>query len=62
MKIKDELTLKDNVLAIVIPEIYKDRFVDIVSDDIKDRTYYLSSSGEDIWTWSEKVYNFIIRV
>ena len=62
LKIKDELTLKDNVLAIVIPEIYKDRFVDIVSDDIKDRTYYLSSSGEDIWTWSEKVYNFIIRL
>ena len=62
LKIKDELTLKDNVFAIVIPEVYKDRFVDIVGDNIKDRTYYLSSSGEDIWTWSEKVYNFIIRV
>lgn len=62
LKIKDELILKDSIFAIIIPEVYQDRFVDIVSDDLKDRTYYISSSGEDIWTWSEKVYNFITKL
>ncbi|WP_297523380.1 hypothetical protein [uncultured Clostridium sp.] len=59
LKIKDELILKDTVLAIIIPEIYKDLFANIISDDIKDRVYYISTSDEDIWTWAEKVYNFI---
>ena len=62
LKIKDELTLKDNIFAIIIPEVYKDRFFNIVSDDIKDKVYYISHSDEDIWTWSEKVYNFITRI
>lgn len=59
LKIKDELILKDNVFVSIIQEAYKNMFHNIASHDIKDKIYYISSSGEDIWTWSEKVYNFI---
>jgi hypothetical protein len=59
LKIKDELILKDNVFAIIIPEVYKENFESIISDDIKARVYYMDSKNKDIWEWSEKVYKFI---
>ena len=35
MKIKDELILKENVFAIIIPELYRENFESIIRDDIK---------------------------
>lgn len=59
LKIKDELTLEDNVFAIIIPELYREKFKSIITDDIKDRVYYMDSKNKDIWKWSENVYKFI---
>lgn len=59
LKIKDELTLKDNVFAIIIPEMYRKNFESIITDDIKDKVHYLDSKNKDIWKWSEDVYKFI---
>jgi hypothetical protein len=59
MKIKDELTLKDNVFAIIIPELYRENFESIISDDIKAKVFYMDSKNKDIWEWSENVYKFI---
>ncbi|MDT8718445.1 phosphate ABC transporter ATPase [Clostridium sp. 19966] len=62
LKIKDELTLKDNVFAIIIPELYIERFKNIINEDIKDRVYYMNSKNKDIWEWSERVYKFIDKL
>jgi len=62
LKIKDELTLNDNVFAIVIPELYRERFKSIIGDDIKDRVHHIESKNLDIWEWSEKVYKFIDKL
>ena len=59
LKIKDELTLTDNVFAIIIPELYRDKFESILTEHIKDRVYYIDSNNKDIWEWSESVYKFI---
>lgn len=59
LKIKDELTLKDNVFTIIVPELYREKFESIINDYIKDRMYYIESKNKDIWEWSETVYKFI---
>lgn len=59
LKIKDELSLKDNVFAIIIPELYEEEFKSIINDKIKDKVHYIDSKNKDIWEWSEKVYKFI---
>lgn len=59
LKIKDELSLKNNVFAIIIPELYKESFEGIIGSDIKGRVYYIDSKNKDILEWSEQVYKFI---
>ena len=59
LKIKDELALKDNLFAIIIPELYRNNFENILSEDIRDRVYYIDSKNKDIWEWSNQVYKFI---
>lgn len=59
LKIKDELTLKDNVFAIIIPESYKEKFEAIINNEIKDRVFYIDDKNKDIWEWAEVVYNFV---
>jgi hypothetical protein len=59
LKIKDELSIKDSIFAIIIPEVYRENFKSIISDDIKARVYYMDSKNKDIWEWSENVYEFI---
>lgn len=55
MKIKDEITLKDWLYAVVIPAGVE---LD-VPDYLKDRTIYVENNCRDIWDWSEKVYQTI---
>lgn len=59
MKIKDELSLKDNVFVIIIPKLYREEFESIINDKIKDKVHYMDSKNKDIWEWSEQVYKFI---
>lgn len=58
VKIRDELILKDNVFAIIIPEAYKDKFYKYIGNDIKDRVYYLDNKDMDVLEWSSVVYSF----
>ena len=59
LKIRDELDLKDNVFAIIVPESYREKFEIIINSNIKDRVYYIDNKHKDIWEWSESVYKFI---
>jgi hypothetical protein len=59
LKIKDELSIKDSVFAIIIPELYREEFECIINDKVKDKVHYIDSKNKDIWEWSEKVYKFI---
>jgi hypothetical protein len=59
MKVKDEVSLRDYVYAIIIPAEHKDKLAHIVPIDLKDKVYYLENDCKDIWNWSEKVYQFI---
>ena len=55
MKVKDEIVLNDWLYAMVIPEgVALD-----VPDNLKDRTIYVTHDCQDIWDWSEKVYQVI---
>ena len=55
MKIRDEIVLKDQLFAMVVPVGVE---LD-VPDDLKDRTIYVENDCRDIWEWSEKVYQTI---
>jgi hypothetical protein len=59
LKIKDELTLKDNVFAIIVPESYRKKIEIIINNNIKDKVYYIYNKHKDIWEWSETVYKFV---
>jgi len=59
IKVKDEVILKDWVYAIIIPEEHKTLFESHIPDDLESRIYYIENDCEDIWEWSEKVYEFV---
>lgn len=62
VKIKDELSITDFLVACVIPENCKSEFESIVPDSIMDKVFYLRNDCKDIWDWSEKVYDFVIKL
>lgn len=63
LKIKDELLLDENVEAIVIPEIYKVLLEKKIPNALEDKVFYLKKEDENIWEWTEKIYEWIrIRV
>lgn len=59
LKIKDELVLTDFIESIVIPENYKKEFEKLIPSALKEKVYYIKKENENIWQWTEKVYNFI---
>lgn len=61
VKVKEEVCLSDYVYAVIIPAEYKDIVADIIPENLKGRVHYLERDGEDIWEWSEKVYQFTDR-
>ena len=62
LKVKDEVILKDWVNAIIIPDAYRDIIRCHVPDNLKDRVYYLKNDCNDIWEWSEQVYEFVKKI
>ncbi|MBO4216956.1 MAG: hypothetical protein J5940_03330 [Clostridia bacterium] len=58
MKIKNEVVLKDWVLAIVVPTIYRQTVEPHIPDCLKSKTHFLENDCGDIWKWSEKVYEY----
>lgn len=61
MKIKDELILKDWLYALVIPAELKTQLGDKIPDDLRSRVIYIVNDCDDIWSWSEKVYQTVER-
>ncbi|MGT2847276.1 hypothetical protein [Streptococcus massiliensis] len=58
-KIRDELSLADNLYACIIPTTSKKGFEEIIPENIKSRIYYLDYTQEGIIKWTEKVYQFV---
>ena len=61
VKIQDELLISDYLFVCIIPENCKSEFENIVPDSIKDRVFYIKNDCKDIWDWSEKVYDFVVK-
>lgn len=59
MKVKNEVVLKDYVHAVVVSTKHKELVEKHISEDIKDKVYYLDPGDKDIWQWSESVYDFV---
>ena len=59
LKVKDEVVLKDWVHAIVIPQDARAQTVNHIPDALSGKVHYLKKDTEDIWVWSEKVYEFV---
>ncbi len=58
-KIKNELDLSDYLHCCIVPKNHKTTFENIVPSNIANRVFYIENDCEDIWEWSEKVYDFI---
>jgi len=56
LKIKDEVVLKDWILAIIIPQANKRLFEGIIPEELLNKVHYIENDCRDIWEWSEKVY------
>lgn len=59
MKIKDEISLKDWLYAMVIPAQLKGELDVLIPEELRSRTVYIENDCKDIWDWSEKVYRVI---
>lgn len=59
LKIRDELSLKDWCLAVIVPAEWEQDIEQEVPDNLAGRVIYLENDCKDIWDWSEKVYQKI---
>ena len=59
LKVKDEVKLSDWVDTIIIPSRERTSFESIIPQELKSKTFYLDNDCKDIWSWSEKVYEFV---
>ncbi|WP_028504739.1 hypothetical protein [Ruminococcus sp. FC2018] len=62
LKVRDEVVLKDWLYAMISPKEYKNVLEPHVPAELCKRTHYLHCDMEDIWSWSEKVYEFVINL
>ena len=59
LKVKDEVKLSDWVDTIIIPSRERTSFESIIPQELKSKTFFLDNDCKDIWSWSEKVYEFV---
>ncbi len=59
IKVKDEVKLTDYVYRIIIPSEYKKQIMEVLPEELKNRTFYVDHDKLDVWQWSEKVYSFV---
>jgi hypothetical protein len=59
IKVKDEVNLADYVYMIIIPIEYKNQIMEVLPEELKNRTFYFDHYKLDVWQWSEKVYSFV---
>ena len=61
-KIKNELSLTDYLHCCVIPEIHKTEFLDVIPSTLTNRIIFIKNDCNDIWDWTEKVYDLICKL
>lgn len=61
MKVKDEIVLADWVYKIVVPAKLADSVRTHIPDNLQNRIMYIENDCNDIWDWSEKVYQAVKR-
>ena len=61
-KVKDGIRLDAYLFACVIPENLKSQFVSLVPNELSNRVHYLKNDCSDIWSWSEKNFNFALDI
>ena len=59
LRIKDELKLEDHLFAAIIPAEQRKKIESYIPEKLKSRVHYLMNDCRDIWSWSEKVYEYI---
>lgn len=59
MKIKDEIDLQKWVHLIVIPEVLRSGLNQCIPEGLQERVVYVENDCQDIWEWSEKVYQIV---
>ena len=59
LKIRDEVTLKNWVFAIIASMRDRELIAPYVPADLQSRVHYLSNNSRDIWGWSEMVYEYV---
>ena len=59
LKIREEVILSDWVKQFIIPSEKIEAFEAIGPYELKSRIFYLENDCKDIWSWSEKVYEFV---
>ena len=62
VKIKGGINLDEYLFACVIPENLKNQFQNIIQIELKNRVHYLENDCPDIWSWSEKNFNFALDI
>ena len=58
-KVKHELVLAEHLFCCIVPEEHKAAFASGVSPALAGKVFYIKNDCEDIWGWSEKVYDFV---
>lgn len=59
LKIKKELIIENHIRAIVIPKLYQDDFRNKIPENLRFKVHFLKNDCNNIWDWSEKVYNYV---
>lgn len=62
LKVKNEVVLKDWILAVIAPISYKEILEPHIREDMRSVIHFVSNDCKDIWEWSEKVYEYAKRL
>lgn len=57
-KIKNEVVLKDWVLAIIAPNAHRRTIEPHIQGELSSKVHFIENDCRDIWGWSEKVYEY----
>ena len=58
LKVKNEVILKDWVMAIIVPTVWQEALEPHIPGELRSRVHFLENDCRDIWEWSEKVYEY----
>ena len=44
----------------IIPDAHKAVFENVIPANLADRVFYIENDCQDVWEWSDKVYDFVV--